>query len=149
MKRKLAFVIAFCVCLSLLCGCGSGAAADNAIEIKEKVFVSQTNDIYTNPEDYLGKKIKLEGIFTVYDSVSANPEYDKYRCVIRYGPGCCGYDANCGFEVVWDREYPQDNDWVEAVGVLEEYDDGGYMYLRLALSSLTVKEKRGKETVTQ
>ena len=30
----------------------------------------------------------------------------KYDSVIRYGPGCCGVDANCGFEVIWDHEYP-------------------------------------------
>ncbi|MDR1821216.1 MAG: hypothetical protein LBQ91_02145 [Oscillospiraceae bacterium] len=150
MKRKLILAAAVCICLALCGGCGSTAAvSDGTIEIKEKVFVSQTNDIYANTEDYLGKTIKLEGIFTVYDSVSVNPGSDKYYCVIRYGPGCCGYDANCGFEVVWDKEYPEDNAWVEAVGILEEYDDGGYMYLRLALSSMTIKEKRGKETVTQ
>lgn len=116
------------------------------VEIKEKLFIAQTNDIYLNPQDYLGKIIKYEGIFQIYED--AEPKYNYYS-VIRYGPGCCGYDANAGFEVKWDQPYPQPNDWVEVVGVLEEYEQDGFPYLRLAIQSLTVMETRGQETVTQ
>lgn len=116
------------------------------IEIKEKMFIAQTNDIYINSEDYLGKTIKYEGIFTsiYYDVKDTN-----YNFVIRYGPGCCGYDDNAGFEVVWSGEYPDENDWVRAIGVLEEYEEDGEMYLRLNLSSLTVLDTRGEEYVYQ
>ncbi len=118
----------------------------DVIEIKEKMFVAQTNDVYYNPEDYLGKTLKYEGLFDSYD----DPDNGQtYYAVIRYGPGCCGIDLNAGFEVLWNREYPEPNDWVEAVGVLEEYEENGQKYLRLALSSLTVLPTRGAETVYQ
>jgi hypothetical protein len=61
-------------------------------------------------------------------------------------------DANCGFEVQWagdNADYPEVNDWVEAVGVLEQYEENGMNYLRLDLTSLTVLETRGAEYVTQ
>ena len=116
------------------------------VVIKEKLFIAQTNDIYFNAEDYLGKTIKYEGIFDIY----ADPETgNAYYSVIRYGPGCCGVDANAGFEVMWDQDYPERNDWVEAVGVLEEFEENGFMYLRLALTSLTVLDTRGAEYVAQ
>jgi hypothetical protein len=116
------------------------------IEIKEKMFIAQTNDIYFNPVDYLGKTIKYEGIFNVHEV----PETDtRYYSVIRYGPGCCGVDAYAGFEVIWDKEYPEQEDWVEAVGVLKEYEENGYQYLRLELTSLTVLSTRGEEYVYQ
>jgi uncharacterized membrane protein YcgQ (UPF0703/DUF1980 family) len=128
-----------------------GAAdGENIIEIKEKLFIAQTNDVYLNPEDYLGKTIKLEGLF------KSETGYDADYCfVIRYGPGCCGYDGNAGFEVAWDNPapdlgaYPEEDSWVEAVGVLDSYDENGYPYLYLSLASLTVKEPRGAEFVTQ
>jgi hypothetical protein len=124
----------------------SGAATKVDIEIGEKMFISQTNDIYLNVDDYLGKTVKYEGIFDVY----AFPEEDfEYYSVIRYGPGCCGYDGNAGFEVVWDGDYPKQDDWVEAVGVLEIYEEEGYEYLRVRLSSLTVLDTRGAEYVVQ
>jgi hypothetical protein len=75
--------------------------------------------------------------------------------VIRYGPGCCGNDGNAGFEVAWDNQdtaggaYPDLDAWVEASGVLRTYEEDGYPYLYLALSSLNVLDSRGAEFVTQ
>lgn len=115
------------------------------VEISEKLFIAQTNDIYINTEDYLGKTIKYEGIFkTTYW-----PEEDKtFYFVIRYGPGCCGYDGEAGFEIMWNGEWPEEDDWCEAVGTLEAYEENGWQYLRLVLSSLTVLEERGQEFVS-
>ena len=131
----------------ILCLLPIASFADDIVEIKEKMFVAQTNDVYINPDEYLGRTIKLEGMFGLDIEMSPPVYY-----VFRYGPGCCGYDANAGFEVVWKDEktaYPNENDWVEAAGVLENYDDGGEEYLRLALTSLTVKAERGLERVEQ
>ena len=119
------------------------------LEIKEKMFIAQTNDVYLNPEDYIGKTLKLEGIFQVQNyTLNGNP----YYFVIRYGPGCCGSDGNAGFEVMWNNSegsYPNENDWVEAIGVLGAYEEDGYPYLCINLSSLTVLKKRGAEFVSQ
>lgn len=128
----------------------SDISADNTtdediVEIKEKLFIAQTYDIYTNTEDYLGKTIKYEGIFDFY---SSEDEVTTYYYVIRYGPGCCGDDGTAGFEVIWDGDYPEQNEWVEAIGVLETYEENGRPYLRLRLTSLTVLEERGAENVT-
>jgi uncharacterized membrane protein YcgQ (UPF0703/DUF1980 family) len=134
----------------VLAAAGVAAIADGApvIEIKEKMFIAQTNDVYLNPEEYLGKTIKLEGLFK---SIQYEDAEDSYCFVIRYGPGCCGNDSSAGFEVAWKGEepYPRDDDWVEASGVLDSYEENGYPYLYLALSSLTVKETRGAEFVSQ
>jgi uncharacterized membrane protein YcgQ (UPF0703/DUF1980 family) len=118
----------------------------DVIEIKEKLFVAQTNDIYINPDDYMGKTIKYEGIF---DSVYYEATDRMYCFVIRYGPGCCGFDDYAGFEVSWSGDIPENNDWVEVVGVLGEYEEDGYSYLILQLSSLTVLDERGAEYVFQ
>jgi uncharacterized membrane protein YcgQ (UPF0703/DUF1980 family) len=123
----------------------SAAAGDRApLEIREKMFIAQTNEVYLNPEDYMGRTIKVEGLFKKQEYPGGS-----YCFVIRYGPGCCGNDGSAGFEVAWDSPYPQEDDWVEAVGVLDSYDEEGYPYLYLALSSLVVKEERGSEFVTQ
>ncbi|MDR3356743.1 MAG: hypothetical protein LBO04_06100 [Spirochaetaceae bacterium] len=124
------------------------AANKTTLEIKEKLFIAQTNDIYLNPDEYVGRRIKLEGLFKSDKYVGSN---QTYRFVLRYGPGCCGYDGTAGFEVNWppdqDTAYPAEDDWVEAVGVLDSYEEDGYPYLYLSLESLTVKDERGAETV--
>jgi uncharacterized membrane protein YcgQ (UPF0703/DUF1980 family) len=138
------------------------APAGELIEIREKMFIAQINDIYLNPEDYLGKTLVYEGLFDSY----LYPETGvTYRYVIRYGPGCCGTDGNAGFEVSWDdappaqsgdpakgltlRKYPKKNDWVEVRGVLKAYDEDGFEYLHIVLSSLKVLDVRGAEYVNQ
>jgi uncharacterized membrane protein YcgQ (UPF0703/DUF1980 family) len=130
----------------------TNAQAESVVEIKEKMFIAQTNDIYLNPEDYMGRTIKLEGLFKSYSS----EEYDTSYCfVIRYGPGCCGNDGSAGFEIAWDDNYtlqpvyPEEDAWVEAVGVLKNYTENDYPYLYLSLSSLTVQEEKGAEFVLQ
>jgi zinc transport system permease protein len=122
------------------------------VEIKEKMFIAQTNDVYLNAEDYLGRIIKLEGLFKREQYLG---EDAVYCFVLRYGPGCCGNDGNAGFEVAWDAPegeepgYPAVDEWVEAVGTLKTYEEDGYPYLYLSLSSLRVLEERGAEFVTQ
>jgi uncharacterized membrane protein YcgQ (UPF0703/DUF1980 family) len=128
-------------------GTDGAVAAGNIIEIKEKLFIAQTNDVYLNPDDYLGKTLKLEGLFK-----KAQYEDRSYCFVIRYGPGCCGSDGNAGFEIAWnmaDKTYPAEDDWVEASGILKTYMEDDYPYLYIALSSLTVLDKRGAEFVSQ
>jgi putative membrane protein len=119
------------------------------VEIKEKLFVAQSNDIYYNADDYMGKIIKYEGIFTEYTEPDTGVTY---YSVIRYGPGCCGIDANCGFEVAWVGDdtavYPANNEWVEVLGTLDFYEEDGYKYLRIDLNSLTVLSERGAEYVS-
>jgi uncharacterized membrane protein YcgQ (UPF0703/DUF1980 family) len=136
------------------------SGAGKVIEIKEKMFIAQTNDIYLNSEDYLGKTIRLEGLFKTEQYAG---EEASYCFVIRYGPGCCGYDGTAGFEVAWAPpavqndpsanvlapRYPNEDDWVEAVGTLSSYDEDGYPYIYLQLASLTVKKDRGAEFVSQ
>jgi zinc transport system permease protein len=133
--------------------------AGGIIEIKEKLFIAQVNDVYLNPEDYLGKTIKLEGLFKTDSYVDLSRQF----CfVLRNGPGCCGNDGSVGFEIAWPEaaginsaaplvsghKYPKQDQWVEAVGQLAAYEEEGFPYLYLALSSLEVKSKRGAEFVS-
>jgi uncharacterized membrane protein YcgQ (UPF0703/DUF1980 family) len=123
---------------------------NDIVKITEKMFIAQVNDVYLNAEDYLGKTIKLEGIFKCEQFYE---EDEAYCFVIRYGPGCCGTDGNAGFEVKWDKDrlqpYPAVESWVEATGILKMEEEGDYQYLYLDLSSLAVLRKRGAEMVLQ
>jgi zinc transport system permease protein len=129
---------------------GGGAAGEGVIEIKEKMFIAQTNDVYLNPQDYLGKTITLEGLFKM-----AKPEGREapYCFVLRYGPGCCGSDGNAGFEVAWDSDgaafYPREDDWVEASGTLKTYIEDEFPYIYISLSRMKVLDTRGAEYVSQ
>lgn len=115
----------------------------DVIEIREKLFIAQTNEIYLNYEDYLGKTVSYEGIFMTTEMEG----YDPWHWVVRYGPGCCANDGTAGFEIRYDGEWPEQNDWVAVQGVLTTYDVNGWDMLVLDVVSLEIKAERGQEYV--
>jgi len=166
MNKKMLMIIATCLTLIIIAtGCGSSekknaSAVDQDVnhvqavdsnnidvDITEKMYVSYINDIYLNTDDYLGKGIRIEGMFkALTDENTGNTYYYVYRT----GPGCCGNDgAMCGFEFTWDDTMPKDNDWIEVIGPLRAYEEDGWDYLTLDAVSVTIMEARGAETVYQ
>jgi len=125
-------------------------AGNGPVEIKEKLFLAQINDIYLNEAEYLGRTIRYEGMFTRYTWEEVGKTY---YAVYRRSPGCCGADGQAGFEVIWPegsgKAYPKENDWVQVVGTLERFEEYGQSGLRICLDSLTVKSERGAEFVSQ
>lgn len=121
----------------------TGSPEEKVIDITEKLYVSWINEIYTSTSRYVGRKIKIEGMF-FSETVSSKTYYYVYRV----GPGCCGNDGDmCGFEFTTDGEYPKENDWIEVIGTLEVYEENGQPYRTLSDSKVTVKQERGLETV--
>lgn len=56
------------------------------IEITDNYFIEQTNDVFYNLNDYIGKTIKIEGLVYSYEDDEGKICY----AVIRNTPGCCG-----------------------------------------------------------
>jgi len=128
---------------------GAGAVSlegREIVNVRERLFVAQITDIYTNPHNYVGKGIRFEG-FYIEEIYGAG---ETFRAVIRLSPdACCGDEGRTGFEIVWDQPYPKFNDWVEVTGVLEQYEENGIQRLRVQVVSLRVLAVRGAEMVFQ
>jgi uncharacterized membrane protein YcgQ (UPF0703/DUF1980 family) len=144
---------AACLTLLVCCVFGRGLEAGEpeggVVEIREKMFIAQTFEIYLNAGDYLGKTLRYQGFF---DKQKDELTGETYCFVLRNGPGCCpGVDNTAGFEVVWEgnANWPKLNDWVEVTGVLENCEVDGEQYLRVNLRSLNVLDVRGADYVTQ
>jgi uncharacterized membrane protein YcgQ (UPF0703/DUF1980 family) len=155
MKRYFALIV---LCLVLLGGCGGGgngdgsdvdtktaSATDGIIEITEKMFISQCNDVYLNPSDYVGKQVKIEGMLDMYTAEDGSLKYG----VIRYGPGCCGNDGVAGFAVNSEQLDLQIDDWIEVIGTFQTEEVDGWTNVVINAEKVTRLEKRGEEFVTQ
>lgn len=118
---------------------------DGIFVIREKMFITQINDIYLNPDEYKDKTIQLEGIFDAYEDPE-DSKYNKYY-IIRYGPGCCGNDGVAGFQILFDGDKPKPNDWIEVTGELQMVVEDGSEYVALKVNSLKVLTERGAEYV--
>lgn len=133
------------LCAAAVLFCCVACAKKAEVEIKENLYLTQINDIYRNREEYLGKSIHLEGLY-----FSSEAGGEAYQMVRRYGPSCCDLDGAAGFEFLWEGRAPEQNDWIEVWGTLEQYQKAdGFFYLRLRLSDLKVKEQAGEEYVSK
>jgi len=123
------------------CG-GAGGGNDEIIEIEDRFFILQTQDIMVNHNDYIGRTIRYQGMFF---SQIWEPTGEEFFMVIRFTDDCCGgTDGFVGFEVyLGDIPRPIDNTWVDITGVLA-WDNG---FIRLNLVSLETPPERGEEFV--
>lgn len=141
MKRRIIILVTLVVLGLLLVGCASNGDSDDVIEIGERFFVTQFEDIVLNANRYLGRTIRYEGAF---QSFFWEPTGEQLYFALRFTQGCCS-DEPIGFELYLDDIEPvADNTWVEITGVLEEYGEG---FLRLQVISLTEPAERGAERV--
>ena len=139
MRKLLVLLLA----VLLLVGCAGG---DGVVEIEERFFLTQVNHIWRNAEEYVGRTIRYEGMFRAFYWPATGPFYMVHRFTL----GCCGNDGITGFEVyLGDIEPFADDDWVEVVGMLEWYEVDNLRILRVAATSITEVEERGREVVLQ
>ena len=135
-------------------------SSGNMVDITDSLYADYVNDIYCNTDNYMGKTIRIQGAFS-----SNTYEYNGKQRTVYFvsrtisgfcdsddccdSDGCCGCDGcTCGFEFTYDGKIPKDNDWIEVVGVLSSYDEGGNHYLTLKASSVKVLPKRGQDVVS-
>lgn len=122
------------------------AVDSNVLEIGEKMFLAQIDDIYFNFDEYKDKTIVVEGMYTLFHSFDGE---ETVPAVYRRGPGCCGNDGWGGFLLKYDGEPLNENDWVRVTGTPELVVEKYYINLFLNVSNIEVKTERGAEFVTQ
>ena len=113
------------------------ADTSNMVEITDNFFIEQTNDLYLNSNDYIGKTIKIEGLIYSYEDSNGDICY----AVVRNTPGCCGSDGLAGLDIRYDEDYPEEDTWVEVIGVVGTDTMYGSKIPAIQVSSMTVKEK--------
>lgn len=90
----------------------------------------------SSPEDYVGKTVKMQGIFSkgqLYAAGSLNDGGTVFACVIQDATACCA--QGIPFELAGDRTYPQDypelGDTITVVGTFEIHEQEGMKFCRL------------------
>lgn len=90
----------------------------------------------SSPEDYVGKTVKMQGIFSkgqLYAAGSLNDGGTVFACVIQDATACCA--QGIPFELAGDHTYPQDypelGDTITVVGTFEIHHQEGMQFCRL------------------
>ena len=90
----------------------------------------------SSPEDYVGKTVKMQGIFSkgqLYAAGSLNDGGTVFACIVQDATACCA--QGIPFELAGDHTYPQDypelGDTITVVGTFEIHEQEGMKFCRL------------------
>ena len=90
----------------------------------------------SSPEDYVGKTVKMQGIFSkgqLYAAGSLNDGGTVFACVIQDATACCaqGIPFELAGDYTYPRDYPELGDTITVVGTFEIHEQEGMEFCRL------------------
>ena len=90
---------------------------------------SQVYDMITNPDSYIGKKVKMKGSFTY--GVGDDRYY--FACLIADATACCsqGIEFVLKDERLFPDDYPEVGQDITVSGIFNTYREGEYLYCEL------------------
>ena len=99
--------------------------------LSSTMVYSEVYNMMYYPENYLGKKVKMSGMYTmIHDEVT-----DKYYhgCIIMDATACCaqGIEFDLTDDYVYPDDYPKEGDTICVVGTFETYMEGENKYCTL------------------
>lgn len=155
MKKLLCFLLA-ALLLCTLAACGhentaqkpaaEGAEGTAAVDIDLTALsgimvYSEVNSMISFPDDYIGKTVKMQGQFTIYQATDENgafiPDQIYFACVIADATACCsqGLEFALAGEHTYPDDYPELGAEITVVGTFEWYEEDSCRYYRLGNAS--------------
>lgn len=155
MKKLLCFLLA-ALLLCTLAACGredtaqkpaaedaeGTAAVDIDLTALSGIMVySEVNSMISFPDNYIGKTVKMQGQFTIYQATDENgafiPDQIYFACVIADATACCsqGLEFALAGEHTYPDDYPELGAEITVVGTFEWYEEDSCRYYRLGNAS--------------
>lgn len=102
----------------------SGDVDVDLTQLSSTMVFAEVYHIMVEPEDYMGKRIRISGISTVYEDQKAGKSY--YSCVVLDATACCAQGIE--FKLRDGGHYPGNDEEITVQGTFDTYEDGGYQY---------------------
>ena len=104
-------------------------------KLSSTMVYSEVYNMMTVPEDYIGKKVKMEGQFAIYEDENAGKIY--FACIISDATACCqqGIEFELKDDLKYPDDYPELGTDVVITGDFDTYSEGDkeYCILRNAI----------------
>ncbi len=99
--------------------------------LSSTVVYAQVYQMMYYPENFVGKTIRMEGIYSYYLDMASGKSY--YGCIIQDATACCaqGVEFEPLDSYIYPDDYPEDGDLVVVEGVFDTYEEDGYTYCTL------------------
>lgn len=92
---------------------------------------SQVYNLLVDPYSYIGKTIKMTGMYACTDMTQSTEFY--CACIIQDATQCCsqGIEFELDDTYSFPDDYPEYGDDITVIGEFDTYEDGGYTYCTL------------------
>ena len=102
------------------------------------VAYAKFNEVMSNPDDYIGKTIKLNGPYAV------SPFQGGYYhfVLVEGADACCpeGIEFRLSGSHVYPDDYPPERTKIEFTGIFGSHEDFGYTYYYIMADDITILE---------
>ena len=140
MRRVKITLLMLLLLLSLLpASCGSGSADSgkkqavdvDLTKLSSTLVYAEVYNMVTYPAAYIGKTVKMNGMFALYHDEVSNVNY--YACIIRDATACCaqGIEFVLNDSYRYPDDYPEEGGDVTVIGTFDTYQEGEYLYCTL------------------
>ena len=110
---------------------GSDLVDVDLTKLSSTMVYSEVYHLIYNPDDYIGKTVKMEGQFAYYENPDTKDQY--FACMIADAMACCsqGLEFVLAGEHTYPDDYPEPDTEITVTGTLEMYEEDGFQYCRL------------------
>lgn len=110
---------------------GTGEVDVDLTSLSSTMVYSEVYNMMVSPESYLGKTVKMNGAFAVYEDEETGKIY--YACVIADATACCsqGIEFVLGGNYSYPADYPELGTEITVTGEFGTYVEGGITYCQL------------------
>ena len=99
--------------------------------LSSTMVYSQVYDMMMYPENYVGKTVRMSGLYTDFYDEAADKHY--FACIIQDATACCaqGIEFELTDDYKYPEDYPKEDDLITVTGVFDTYMEGEAMYVTL------------------
>ena len=99
--------------------------------LSSTMVYSQVYNLMVDPYSYIGKTIKMTGMYACTDLTQSTEFY--CACIIQDATQCCsqGIEFELDDTYFFPDDYPEYGDDITVIGEFDTYQDGGYTYCTL------------------
>ena len=104
--------------------------------LSSTMVYSEVYNMMCEPEKYVGKTIKISGLFSAYHDQGTGQDY--FACTIQDATACCaqGMEFVLSDDYKYPDDYPKEGGIITVVGTFETYMEGSQTYCTLKNAKL-------------
>ncbi len=100
-------------------------------KLSSTMVYSEVYNMMCYPENYIGKTVRMSGMYVVYHDESSDRIY--HSCIISDATACCsqGIEFELTDDYIYPDDYPEECEQICVEGTFDTYKEGEYMFCTL------------------